>query len=161
MSSTTRTWRKDRGKDIMMGRGGRRRKQLLNDLEETSGYCNLKEEAQDRTLRRTCFARCHWPVARRYDNVSDSLSNVEYLLIVYQWIQRMCKGRGVIWSTVHAFSGRVWENRYPSVTMDSWLAGIRLFDLWYGERMLTIWPWVRYPSVVSYIVLIVGPALYL
>ena len=63
----------------MTGRGGRRRNQLLNDIEETGGYCNLKEEALDRTLRRTCFVRCHWPVVRRYDNASDSLYSVEYL----------------------------------------------------------------------------------
>jgi hypothetical protein len=39
------------------GRRGRRRKQLLDDLEETRGYWKLKEEAQDRTLWRTRFGR--------------------------------------------------------------------------------------------------------
>jgi hypothetical protein len=35
------------------GRRGTRRKQLLNDLKEKIGYWTLKEEALDRTLRKT------------------------------------------------------------------------------------------------------------
>ena len=34
----------------VLGRRGRRRKQLLDDLKETRGYWNLEEEALDRTL---------------------------------------------------------------------------------------------------------------
>ena len=41
----------------MMGKQGRRRQQLLDGLQETRGYCKLKEEALDRTLRRTHFRR--------------------------------------------------------------------------------------------------------
>ena len=37
------------------GRRGRRRKQLLDDLTETSGHCKLKQEALERTLWRTGF----------------------------------------------------------------------------------------------------------
>jgi hypothetical protein len=37
----------------VMGRRGRRRKQVLDNLKETRGYRKLKEEAQDRPLRRT------------------------------------------------------------------------------------------------------------
>jgi len=43
-------------------RRGRRRKQLLYDLKETSGYCILKEEALDRTLYRTRMGRGCGPV---------------------------------------------------------------------------------------------------
>ena len=32
------------------GRRGRRRKQLLDDLKETRGYCKLQAEALDRTV---------------------------------------------------------------------------------------------------------------
>ena len=39
------------------GRQGRRRKQLLDDLKETRGYCKLKEEALHRTVWRVGFAR--------------------------------------------------------------------------------------------------------
>jgi hypothetical protein len=35
----------------MMGKRGRRRKQLLGDLKEKRGYWKLKEEALDRTYR--------------------------------------------------------------------------------------------------------------
>jgi hypothetical protein len=37
------------------GRGGRRRKQLLNDLKEKRIYWKLKDEALARTLWRTRF----------------------------------------------------------------------------------------------------------
>jgi hypothetical protein len=49
----------------MTGRRGRRRKQILNDLKEKIRYWKLKEEALDRTLWRTCFARGYGPVVRQ------------------------------------------------------------------------------------------------
>ena len=42
------------------GRRGKRSKQLLSDLKEKRGYCNLKEEAPDRW--RTRFGRGGGPV---------------------------------------------------------------------------------------------------
>jgi hypothetical protein len=53
------------GKIEVMGRRGRRRKQLLDDLKEERGYRNLKEEALDYTLWRTCFGRGYGPVIRQ------------------------------------------------------------------------------------------------
>jgi hypothetical protein len=41
----------------VIGRRGRRRKQLLDDHKETRVYWKLKEEALDRTLWRTRFGR--------------------------------------------------------------------------------------------------------
>jgi len=38
-------------------RRGRRRKKLLDDLEERRGYCQLKDEALDRTMWRARFGR--------------------------------------------------------------------------------------------------------
>jgi hypothetical protein len=46
-------------------RQGRRRKQVLDDLKETRGYWELKEEALDRTLWRTRFERGYGPVLRQ------------------------------------------------------------------------------------------------
>jgi len=43
-------------------RWGRRRKQLLCDLEDRTGYGKLKEESPDRSLWRTCFGRGCGPV---------------------------------------------------------------------------------------------------
>jgi hypothetical protein len=40
------------GRIYVKGRRRRRRKHLLDDLEETIGYCNLKEIAPDRTVCR-------------------------------------------------------------------------------------------------------------
>ena len=39
----------------IMGRQVRRRKQLLEDLKETTGYWKLKQEALDYTMWRTSF----------------------------------------------------------------------------------------------------------
>jgi len=43
----------------------RRRKQLLDDLQEKRGYCKFKGEALDRTLWRTRFGRGCGPVVRQ------------------------------------------------------------------------------------------------
>ena len=43
-------------------RRGRRRKKLLDDLKYRRGYCQLKEEALDRTMWRNRFARGFGPV---------------------------------------------------------------------------------------------------
>ena len=41
----------------MTGRGGRRLKQLLNNLNEKRGYWKLEEEALDHAVWRTGFRR--------------------------------------------------------------------------------------------------------
>ena len=43
-------------------RRGRRRKKLLDDLNDKTGYCQLKEEALDRTMWRNRFGRGFGPV---------------------------------------------------------------------------------------------------
>ena len=49
------------GRIEVTGRHGGRCKQLLDDLKEKRGSWKLKEEALDRTLRRTRFGRgCGW-----------------------------------------------------------------------------------------------------
>jgi hypothetical protein len=47
------------------GRRGKRRKQLLDDLKETTGNWKLKGEALDRSMWRTRFARGYGPVVRQ------------------------------------------------------------------------------------------------
>ena len=42
-------------------RRGRRRKKLLDDLKGRRGYCQLKEEALDRTMWRNRFGRVFGP----------------------------------------------------------------------------------------------------
>ena len=49
----------------MTGRRGRKRKQLLDDLKEKRGYCELKEEALDCTVWKTGFRRACGPVVRQ------------------------------------------------------------------------------------------------
>src|SRR5215475_7094028 len=49
------------------GRRGRRRRKLLGDLTERTGYSNLKEEALDRTMCRARFGRGFGPVVRQTD----------------------------------------------------------------------------------------------
>ena len=47
------------------GRQGRRRRKLLDDLEERRGYSHLKEEALYRTMWRARFGRVFGPVVRQ------------------------------------------------------------------------------------------------
>jgi hypothetical protein len=49
----------------VIGRRGRRRRKLLDDLKEKRGYSHLKEEAVDRTMWRAGFGRCFGPVVRQ------------------------------------------------------------------------------------------------
>jgi hypothetical protein len=49
----------------VMGKLGRRRKQLLGDLKKTRGYCKLKEEALDRTFWRNPFGRGYGPLVEQ------------------------------------------------------------------------------------------------
>jgi hypothetical protein len=51
-----------RGVIEVIGRRGRRRMKLLDDLKERRGYSRLKEEALDRTVWRAGFGRGFGPV---------------------------------------------------------------------------------------------------
>ena len=53
---------KIKGQIEVTRRQGRRHKKLLDDLKDRRGYCELKEEALDRTMRRNRFARGFGPV---------------------------------------------------------------------------------------------------
>jgi hypothetical protein len=53
------------GRIEMTERRGRRRKQLLHDLNEKRNYWKLKEEALDRTLWRTRFGRGYGHIVRQ------------------------------------------------------------------------------------------------
>ena len=54
--------RKIKGQIEVTRRRGRRRKKLLDDLKDRRGYCQLKEEALDRTMWRNRFGRGFGPV---------------------------------------------------------------------------------------------------
>jgi hypothetical protein len=49
----------------LIGRRGRRRRNLLDDLKEMRGYSHLKEEALDRTVWTAGFGRGFGPVVRQ------------------------------------------------------------------------------------------------
>jgi hypothetical protein len=49
----------------VIGRRGRRRRNVLDDLKERRGYSHLKQEALDRTMWRACFGRGFGPVVRQ------------------------------------------------------------------------------------------------
>ena len=53
---------KIKGQVEVTRRQERRRKKLLDDLKDRRGYCELKEEALDRTVWRNRFARSFGPV---------------------------------------------------------------------------------------------------
>jgi hypothetical protein len=48
---------KVKGQIEVTRRQGKRRKKLLDDLKDRRGYCELKEEALDRTMWRNRFAK--------------------------------------------------------------------------------------------------------
>jgi hypothetical protein len=54
----------ERGIEVK-GRQGRRRKHLLNDLNEMRGCCKSTEEALDRTVWRSRFEKRNGPVVRQ------------------------------------------------------------------------------------------------
>jgi len=56
------------GKIEVTGRRGRKCKQLLDDVKEVRGYCNLKEEVLYRILWGTRFGRCYGPAYDRQEN---------------------------------------------------------------------------------------------
>ena len=56
------------------GRRGRRRRKLLDDLKERSGYCNLKEEALDRPVWRAGFG----PIVRQTAKQTNVVCNSEH-----------------------------------------------------------------------------------
>jgi len=60
------------------GRRGKRRKQLLDDLKEKSGYWKLKGEAPDRTVENSLWKRHIWTFRK-----ADNGMNVGF------WIQRL------------------------------------------------------------------------
>jgi hypothetical protein len=53
---------KIKGQIEVARRQGRSRKKLLDNLKDRRGYCELKEEAADRTMWRNRFARGFGPV---------------------------------------------------------------------------------------------------
>jgi len=53
---------KIKGQIEVTGRRGRRRKKLLDDLKDSRGWCELKEEALDHTVWRNRFGRGFGPV---------------------------------------------------------------------------------------------------
>jgi hypothetical protein len=54
-----------KGRIEATGRRGIRRRKLLDDLKERRGYCHLKEEALECTMRRARFGRDFGPVVRQ------------------------------------------------------------------------------------------------
>ena len=62
---------KIKGQIEVTRRRGRRRKKLLDDLEDRRRYCQLKEEALDRTMWRNRFGRGFGPVVWQITDDDD------------------------------------------------------------------------------------------
>ena len=65
-------------------RRGRRRKKLLDDLEDSWGYCQLKEEALDRTVWRNRFGRGFGPVVWQITDDDGDDSEIRFLWCILQ-----------------------------------------------------------------------------
>ena len=67
-----------------MGRRGRRRKQLLDDLKAKTRYWKSEEEALDRTLWRTRFGTGYGPVVRQTtEGTKYNLCQTEYVVLLF------------------------------------------------------------------------------
>ena len=64
----------------MTRRRGRRSKKLLDEIKDRRGYCQLKEEALDRTMWRNRFGRGFLPVVSQ---ITDNDDDDPYILFVY------------------------------------------------------------------------------
>ena len=75
---------KIKGQIEVTRRRGRRRKKLLDDLEDRRGYCQLKEEVLDRTMWRNRFGRGFGPVVRQItdDDDDDIILIPVHLLVI-------------------------------------------------------------------------------
>ena len=62
----------------MRRRRGRRSKKLLDDLRDRKGYCQLKEEALDRTMWRNRFGRGFGPVVWQITDDDDDDIPIKY-----------------------------------------------------------------------------------
>ena len=68
---------KIKGQIDVTRRRGRRHKKLLDDLKDRIGYCQLKEEALDRTMWRSRFGRGFGPVVWQItDDDDDDAYNI-------------------------------------------------------------------------------------
>ena len=63
---------KIKGQIEVTRRRERRCKKLLDDLKDRRGYCQLKEEALDRTMWRNRFGRGFGPVVRQLTDDDDT-----------------------------------------------------------------------------------------
>jgi hypothetical protein len=61
------------------GRGGRRRRKLLDDLKERRGYSHLKEEDLDRTMWTARFGRGFGPVVRLLHERIETYTFITYV----------------------------------------------------------------------------------
>jgi hypothetical protein len=64
------------------GRRGRRRRKLLDDLKERSGYSHLKEKALDRTMWRAGFGRGFGPVVRQTTKHEKIVNELMYTITI-------------------------------------------------------------------------------
>ena len=71
---------KIKGQIEVTRRRGRRRKKLLDDLKYRRGYCQLKEEALDRTVWRNRFGRGFGPVVWQITDDDDDDIYIHYIM---------------------------------------------------------------------------------
>ena len=78
---------KIKGQIEVTRRRGRRRKKLLDDLKDRRGYCQLKEEALDRTMLRNGLGRSFGYVVLQITDDDDlpSVTSENIMLSLNTW----------------------------------------------------------------------------
>ena len=92
---------KIKGKIEVTRRRGRRRKKLLDDLKDRRGYCQLKEEALDRTVWRNCFGRGFGPVVWQITDDDEVHSTGFFPLSDLKHVERIKKFPVTVKSSKH------------------------------------------------------------
>jgi hypothetical protein len=73
------------GRVEVLGRKGKRNKQLLDDLKEMRGYWKFTNQTLDRTLRGTRIGRAYGPVKDRWRNERMYLCKIYLYMAKSLW----------------------------------------------------------------------------
>ena len=101
----------------VIGRRGRRRRKLLDDLKERRGYSHLKEEALDLTMRRARFGRCFGPVIRQTTQWMKQLymfraMSSPIIRSTWLYLQHLILSTGIVAGRCHGWDGTAFHQQY-------------------------------------------------
>ena len=109
---------KIKGKIEVTRRRGRRHKKLLDGLKDRRGYCQLKEEALDRTMWRNHFGRGFGPVVWQITDDDDDDEYARYFVTDIIWVANKHLLKKFIFLFMDMFLYLMWLFTAPQ--MNAW-----------------------------------------